>query len=496
MSSEPQAHAVAEPDSSDAALVDTLLEELGASRVGLLAEFVRAYVRRVPAVLVAELGPHELAAQVAGLFAFMNERAPGELAVRAYNPDLETHGWHTSGSVVEAAVEDSPFLVDTVSTEMHVHGLQVRAVVHPVVGVERGDDGRIEAITPARGAARRESVMHFQADRRLEDDALERLCADVVTVLGDLRMVVRDFLPMVERVETMIDAVQAAGGRRSTDDITEATEFLQWLTDDSFIYLGYREYRIDGAGDDAAISIVPGSGLGILSDDTRSKFQQPVPVTALEPDVRARIFGGPLLLISKTSRETTIHRQARMDYIGVKRVDAGGNVVGELRLLGLFTSKAYSESARQIPLVRRKLDAIMRWEDLIAGSHDYKAVVELFDSFPKDELFAAPAQELRATIMSLAAMQEERNVRVFVRTDPGQKTVWVIVALPRDRVTTELRLRLEHLLEFRFGGVVADYELSFGTDPARFHFTIHVTDQVPQVSLAELQGEVASAARS
>jgi glutamate dehydrogenase len=241
---------------------------------------------------------------------------------------------------------------------------------------------------------------------------------------------------------------------------------------------------------------VPGTGLGILADDSRSKFQQPVPVTDLDPDVRARVFGGPLVLISKTNRETTIHRQARMDYIGVKRVDAEGNVVGELRLLGLFTSKAYSESARHIPLVRRKLDAIMRWEDLITGSHDYKAVVELFDSFPKDELFAAPAQELRATIMALAAMQEERNVRVFVRTDPSQKSVWVIVALPRDRVTTELRLRLEHLFEYRFGGSIADYALSFATDPARFHFTIHVTDDVPQVSLSELQAEVAAAARS
>src|SRR5690348_3909403 len=163
VSSEPQAPAVAEPDSSDAALVDTLLEELGASRVGLLAEFVRAYVRRVPAVLVAELGPTSLAAHVAHMYSFMSGREPGELAVRAYNPELASDGWEAIGSVVEVAVEDAPFLVDTVTTEMHVHGLQVRAVVHPVVGVERSEDGRIESITPARGAHRRESVMHFQA---------------------------------------------------------------------------------------------------------------------------------------------------------------------------------------------------------------------------------------------------------------------------------------------------------------------------------------------
>src|SRR6185437_6501879 len=176
VSSEPQAPAVAEPDSSDAALVDTLLEELGTSRVGLLAEFVRAYVRRVPAVLVAELGTSGLAAHVAHVYSFMSGREPGQLAVRAYNPDLASDGWESAGSVVEVAVEDAPFLVDTVTTEMHVHGLQV----HAVVGVERSEDGRIEAITPARGAHRRESVMHFQVDRRLDEGALEKLRADLV----------------------------------------------------------------------------------------------------------------------------------------------------------------------------------------------------------------------------------------------------------------------------------------------------------------------------
>ena len=339
--------------------------------------------------------------------------------------------------------------------------------------------------------------MYFQADRRLEDDALEALRADLVDVLADLALAVRDFLPMVERVETMIEAASAAGPRWSADVIHESIEFLQWLTDDSFIYLGYREYRIEGTGEDATVAVVPGTGLGVMADDERSRFAKPVPLASLDQAVRDRFFGGPLLVVSKTNRETAIHRRARMDSIAVKRIDDAGKVVGELRMIGLFTSKAYAESAHHIPLVRRKLEAIMRWEDLISGSHDYKAVVELFDSFPKDELFAAPPQELRATIMSLAAMQEERNVRLFLRSDPGRKTVWAIVALARDRVTTELRLRLEHLFEYRFHGTVADYALSFSTDPARFHFTIHVTDdEMPDVSVADLQREVADAARS
>ena len=497
MSIEHQAPAVAEPDESGAALVDELLAELDAGRTGPLAEFVRAYVRRAPPPLRAEHRVPELAAQVRSVFAFVNGRPPGELAVRAFNPDPGRDGWSASGSVIDVNVEDAPFLVDTVTAELHAHGCQVRLVLHPVMGVERAADGTIEAVTPARGAPRRESVMHFQTDRRLDATALEAFEGALRRSLTGLRLAVRDFLPMVERVERMIEAAEAAGARYAADEVHESIEFLSWITDDNFIYLGYREYEVTEVDGQPAAGIVPGSGLGVLSDEGRSRFATPVPVAELDESMRGRVFGGPLVIVSKTNAETTIHRKARMDYIGVKRVDAVGAVVGELRLIGLFTSKAYNESARQIPLVRRKLESIMQWEDLIAGSHDYKAVVALFDSFPKDELFAATASELRATIMALLGMQEEGGVRLFLRRDPVRRTVAAVVALPRDHVSTELRIRLEHLFELRFGGRAVDYTLSFATDPARFHFTIHVpSGEIPDPPMAELQQEVAAAARS
>ena len=253
-------------------------------------------------------------------------------------------------------------------------------------------------------------------------------------------------------------------------------EFLQWLTDDNFIYLGYREYEIVGEGDDAVLRVVPDSGLGIMSDPGRSSYATGIHLSEMTEALRGRMLGGPLVVISKTNRETTIHRAARMDYIGVRRVSPEGKMIGELRMVGLFTSKIASESARLIPIVRRKLDAITRWEDLFAGSHDHKAVVALFDSFPKDELFTAPAQELRHVIMTLLAMADGREVRLFVLHDEARRSVFAIVALPPDHVSAGLRARLEHLLEVRFGGTSVGHHIETEFDPARFHFTIHVPE--------------------
>ena len=316
-------------------------------------------------------------------------------------------------------------------------------------------------------------------------------------MLGDLRLAVRDFHTMADRIDRMVEFLQVAGSRYARDEIAETVAFLKWLAEDNFVFLGYREYLIDGPGGEQTVRVAPGSGLGILSEETGSGFAQPVTVAGLDPGLRERVLGGPLLVITKTNREATVHRRVRMDYIGVKQVGPDGTVTGELRMIGLFTSKAYMEPARTIPLVRRKLEYVMEQEDLFPGSHDYKAVVAIFESFPKDELFAATAEDLRATIIALLGLEEHTQVRLFVRPDLEGRSVSATVALPRDRVSTDLRIRLQNLFEERFDGDSVDYHLSFGeVDPARFHFTIHVHGAIPDVSVDELEREVVAACRT
>ncbi|MGH2579023.1 MAG: NAD-glutamate dehydrogenase, partial [Actinomycetota bacterium] len=223
-----------------------------------------------------------------------------------------------------------------------------------------------------------------------------------------------------------------------------------------------------------------------------------MPVSRIEPNLRARIEGGDLLIYSKTNRPSTVHRRARMDYIGVRRVSPEGRIVGELRMVGLFTSKAYMEPAARTPVLHRKLNQILEAEDLIEGSHDYKTVVTIFDSFPKDELFAASSEELRTSVIGLLHLQEQRQVRLFIRRDLYGRSVWILVALPRDRFNPELRKQLQELFVRRFKGSSVDYHLSLGESQlAGIHFTVHVSfGQVPDVSFVELEQEVVRLAQT
>jgi glutamate dehydrogenase len=503
VTSEPDAAAALGPDESGAALAARLLDELDADRSGPLAAFARAFARRAPAALVSGLDPADLAARVEQLYRLLAERRADELVVRV-GPPACADGHSPTATVVDVCAQDAPFLVDTVTGELLRHGLAVRFVVHPVLGVQRAADGSIAEVTPARGAPNRESVMQFEVDRLLDDEQAAALAADVEAALSDLLLAVRDFLPMVGAVERMIEAALAASAVHPPDEIHEATEFLQWLTDDNFVYLGFREYMVEGEGDDAVATVVPGSGLGVMSDDARSSMATPTPLAELPEVVRERVEGGDLLVVSKTNRETTIHRTAQMDDIAVRRVDANGRMVGELRLIGLFTSKAYAEPAAQVPVIRRKLEAIMRWEDLFPGSHDFKAVVALFDSFPKDELFAASAADLRHTIMALLDMAEQgatgdrRGVRVFLLPATGGRSITAVLALRRDHLSADLQVRLSRLLKRRFRADRIDEHVAFDADPVRLHYTAHLPlgRALPDVDLERLERDVSTLART
>jgi len=210
---------------------------------------------------------------------------------------------------------------------------------------------------------------------------------------------------------------------------------------------------------------VPGSGLGILSKLDWSAYERPVPLDTIEPNLRARIEGGDLLIYSKTNRPSSVHRRARMDYIGVRKVSAEGRIIGETRMVGLFTSKAYSEPASKTPLLHRKLEQILDAEDLYEGSHDYKALVTIFESFPKDELFSAPTDELREQVMGLLQVHETKEVRLFARRDPYGRSVSLLVAMPRDAF-------VDRQLDFRtmtIVSLVGEVRLTKATRPAIGH---------------------------
>ena len=243
----------------------------------------------------------------------------------------------------------------------------------------------------------------------------------------------------------------------------------------------------------------PGSGLGILRDDGESRFARPTPLNELPEFLHERLVAsGDLLVIGKTNRRSRVHRRARMDDVSVRVLRPDGTIAGLLRVIGLFTSLVYLEQASRTPLLRRKLQAIIEAEGLMEGSHDYKATVAAFESFPRDELFQAPVDALRAEIVAAARAEEAQRVTLTVRQDAASRNITVMVAMPGDRMSTELRMRLQDLLAQRFHAESVEYHLALVEDAAaQLFFLLHIpAGQATDVPLGELEQEVARLART
>ncbi|HJS27356.1 MAG TPA: hypothetical protein VJ913_09560, partial [Actinomycetota bacterium] len=328
-------------------------------RAETVRAFANAFTRRLSPDDRAERSPDELFGIVWGAFELADSRPQDEVAVRVFDPTVATDGYSAVGTVIEISAPDAPFLLDSVNEELEARELAVRHVIHPVVGTERDRRGRLTKIVHVRETSSRESVMHFELDRVLPDDEREKLAKAIRAVLRDVRLAVRDFDEMQTAARRMLDIAWDGVVLYSDGEVAETVAFLEWLLDLNFVFLGYREYELVDLPEGRALSTVEGSGLGILSKSDWSSYAEPVLLDTIEPNLRARIEGGDQLIYSKTNRESTVHRRARMDYIGVRRVSDDGRIVGEARLIGLFTSKAYTEPASKTPLLHRKLNQIL-----------------------------------------------------------------------------------------------------------------------------------------
>jgi len=481
-----------------AVTVDELCEHLtrlGRGDGALLCEFARAFFAKAPRHLLEERGPQQLAAMTVGAWEFLRRARPDEVNVEVVNPEDE--GWNAGVTVIHAEVGDRPFIIDTIRGYLAEQDLAIHSYVYPVLRVRRdergeivgvgGEEGTLEALTHAEVAR-----VHDPARRQAIRDEVRRSLADVVQAT-------RDFDAMVARAETVARSLEEYAARLPgrAEELTEQARFLRWLREGNFVFLGYREYAIQDEGENAAVGVTPGSGLGILHDPASSTYQTPVPLREMDPEVRLRLMSGPALDVSKSNAEATVHRRVRMDYVGVRILDEQGRIRGERRFLGLFTSQAYDSGASDIPILRGKLRRVLEWSGARPGGHDYKEIVTLLDTMPKEELFQASVEQLGEEVQAALASLFSEEVRVVVRSGPGSGDAAVMVILPRGRYSVEVRDAIgDWLAEQVRGRVVDQHAVVDADDRARLHFYLSMRDGAQPPAARGIEREIGALVRT
>ncbi|MDH6450608.1 MULTISPECIES: NAD-glutamate dehydrogenase [unclassified Streptomyces] len=477
----------------------------------VLAFLQRYYLHTAPEDL-ADRDPVDIYGAALSHFRLGETRPQGTANVRVHTPTVEENGWTCTHSVVEVVTDDMPFLVDSVTNELTRQGRGIHVVIHPQVVVRRDVTGKlIEVLTapPSAGDlphdAHTESWIHVEIDRETDRGDLKQITADLLRVLSDVREAVEDWEKMRDAALRMADELPAEPIATDLRDmeIEEARELLRWLADDHFTFLGYREYQLRA---DDSLAAVPGTGLGILRSDPHHAGEEGHPVSPsferLPADARAKAREHKLLVLTKANSRATVHRPSYLDYIGVKKFDTDGNVVGERRFLGLFSSAAYTESVRRVPVIRRKVDEVLERAGFSPNSHDGRDLLQILETYPRDELFQTPADELESIATSVLYLQERRRLRLYLRQDEYGRYYSALVYLPRDRYTTGVRLRIIDILKEELDGISVDFT-AWNTESilSRLHFVVRVPQgtELPQLSDGDkerIEARLVEAARS
>lgn len=472
-----------------------------AKEVKLISDFVHLFYGQVPIDDLVTKTTMDLYGAAISYWNFMKVRDPNEIKLRVYNPQFEQHGWQSTHTIVELSMTDMPFLVDSLRMEINREGFNTHLMINfGGMKVRRDEKGEIVEFVlrnDSKNKAINEAVIHIEIDRQTDAVVLEKLYNKLESVLKDVAAAVADWRTMRNRVEETLKDLEQNPPPIDEAEVLETKDFLRWLKDDHFTFLGARDYTLSNQNNRMMLSLVPGSGLGVLSDEVHSKAIRPL--TSLPADAQKLVLSKDrILILAKTNTISTIHRAVYTDYIGVKLFNKNGEIVGERRFIGLYTSAAYNSNPKHIPFLRHKVAQIIERSGFPAQGHAGKELLNILETMPRDDLFQASVDELYTIAMGIVQLQERRIIRLFARKDVYGRFISCLVFVPRDRFNSELRNAMQAVLQKAFNAIEISYNTYFSESIlARIHFFIRVNPQrTLEYDVKEIEAKLVEVSRT
>jgi glutamate dehydrogenase len=424
-------------------------------------------------------------------------RPAGSSFLRVFKPSLDHDGFTLGATAIATINDDKPFLVDSLVGALKEMGLRILAVFHPILRAGRDPAGKTveyKLDAGAQGAA--ESMIAILVPK-LSAAKIAEVDAALAGVLSDVSTAVADWKLMLMKLAESVAELRMRRPKNAVpEEIEESLKFLEWLQQNHFTFLGCRDYVFDGEGDGRLTPQLE-TGLGLLRDPERRVIRRGTDRAALTPEVRGFLMQRAPLIITKSNVRSTVHRRVLQDYVGVKRYDASGNLVGERRFVGLFTSAAYNESPHDIPFIKSKVLGVERRAELGRSSHNAKALAQVIETYPRDELFQISEDDLLNIALGRVYLGDRPRTKPFFRFDTFDRFVSALVYVPTDVFRSRLLRDFGAILSQAFNGDVssAEYQNEEG-QLTRVHIVVdRRPGPRPAVSEHVLQNQLESAVR-
>ncbi|WP_076918650.1 NAD-glutamate dehydrogenase [Pseudoalteromonas sp. SK18] len=473
-------------------------KKVRADNVLLVEKFAKALYSNMSKEDLANRNDSDLYGAALSLWNSLEKNTSDDAVIRVFNPEVAKDGWQSSHTIVEIIAKDMPFLVDSVRMAMTRENIASHLLLHSPLKIQRDKNEKISGLSSLKAeqeSTSTKTVFFIEIDRQTDASVIESFKKELESVLVDVSVAVEDWQPIREKLIAVSKNLPKSHKDKNDNEINETVEFLDWLVKDNFTLMGYRQYELSPVQGDYQLKGKMDTSLGLMknSDAEHTRLLSELPEVA-QREARS----SNLLILTKTNSLSRVHRPAYIDYVGVKRFDDKGNVIGEDRFIGLFSSNFYNNSAADVPVLKSKINRIMDMCDFAKGTHAYKAVLNILETYPRDELVQARENELLEVAMGVLQIQERDMCRLFVRKDAYGRFLSCMVYVPRERYNTALRRETQAILANAFNSdVKVEFTTYFSESTlARTHYTVRVTDNNIEYNVKDIENNLIEAART
>lgn len=473
-------------------------KKVHADNVLLVEKFAKALYSNMSKEDLAKRNDSDLYGAALSLWNSLEKNTTDDPVVRVFNPEVAKDGWQSSHTIVEIISKDMPFLVDSIRMAMTRENIASHLLLHCPLKIQRDKNDHISGLSNLKTeqeSTSTKTVFFIEIDRQTDASVIESFKQELESVLVDVSVAVEDWQPIRKKLIAVSKELPKRKHNKPKDEVAETVEFLDWLVKDNFTLMGYREYELNPVQGDYQLKGKMDTSLGLMKNSTEehSRLLSELPEVA-----RQEARSSNLLILTKTNSLSRVHRPAYIDYVGIKRFDDEGNVVGEDRFIGLFSSSFYNNSASDVPVLKSKINRIMEMCDFAKGTHAYKAVLNILETYPRDELVQARESELLEVATGVLQVQERDMCRLFVRKDAYGRFFSCMVYVPRERYNTALRRETQDILANAFS---SDEKVEFTTyfsesTLARTHYIVRVTDNNIEYNVKDIENNLIEAART
>ncbi len=445
----------------------------------LASDFVQHFYTNPSQESLTRMSQEDIVDGLSSLWSFFQQRKDNAPKFRVYHWKPKEGNALAERIIVDIVNDNMSFSLDSLYGLLQRLGTKPRLTFHPILAVERNAKGEVQSISGPKEATENqplEYVIHCEIVDNVSPELITELKASLPTMLRDVKWANEDWKAMRAKALETVQELKTYRDKGFLDDtLEEVIKFVDWIEDEHYTFLGYCNYDlVDNEPDNIAHRVKSESPLGVLRDEEISRLQTLFSGIALSSDTKKYIFDSFPIIINKTSCLSNVHRNVRMDCVGIRRYNDAGKVIGIRLFVGLFTSVAYDSSARDIPLLRTKISKIIERAGFTFDWHDGKALIHILDSLPRDELFQASIHELTEIGLEILRLQERRRLAFFMRRDQFNRFLSCLVYIPRDRFDTALCDRIADILSSEFEGTIGNYKAQYGELAfARVHYTIH-----------------------